>query len=61
VAFREAYQPLDTSPHDPATLSDGGTAKVHLRTFAGYCDWLGLETKTLCLNGVKTEQIAALI
>jgi len=28
VAFREAYQRLDTSPHGPATLSDGGTAKV---------------------------------
>ena len=56
VAFREAYQPLDTTPHGPATLSDDGTAKVHLRRDI-VTGWVWKQ-KRLCLNGVKAEPIA---
>jgi hypothetical protein len=55
VAFLEAYQRLDTSPHGRATLSDGGTARVRLRTLVGL---VGFGNKNLCLNGVKPEPIA---
>src|SRR5271154_2897141 len=55
VAFREAYQSLDTSPHGPATLSHGGTAKVpHPQDIVTGWVW----KQKFVLEWCKTESIA---